>query len=102
MDWNIVFKESAFKHGYTEEDIYQVIQNRLYDNLLDEGSNRYLLIGSDHNGNLVEVMYNILDNGKVRIFHAMKCHKAYSCGGVENPDCNTLQEQQPVPLGRGC
>jgi uncharacterized DUF497 family protein len=76
MDGSIVFKNSAFKRGYIEEDIYHAIQERRYDELFD-GENRYLLIGPDQNGNLMEVLYNLLDDERVRIFHAMKCHKEY-------------------------
>ncbi|MDR1786337.1 MAG: hypothetical protein LBR23_07770 [Spirochaetaceae bacterium] len=76
MGGDIVFKDSAFKHGYTEEDIYNAIQERRYDELFD-GENRYLLIGSDRNGNLIEILYNLLEDDQIRIFHAMKCRKEY-------------------------
>jgi hypothetical protein len=36
-----------------------------------------LLIGFDTKGNLIEVMYNIIDENSINIFHAMKCRKEY-------------------------
>jgi hypothetical protein len=31
------------------------------------------LIGFDSNANLLEIMYNVIDEQTVRVFHAMKC-----------------------------
>jgi uncharacterized DUF497 family protein len=73
---DVVFRDSAFKHGYTEEDIYNAIQERRYDEFFDN-ENRYLLIGPDRNGNLMEILYNITGDDRVRVFHAMKCRKEY-------------------------
>ena len=35
------------------------------------------LIGFDRNANPIEILYNVLDNDTVRIFHAMKCRNAF-------------------------
>jgi len=39
--------------------------------------NKYLLIGFDRNGNLLEIMYNIRMDGSYNVFHAMKCRKEF-------------------------
>jgi len=38
--------------------------------------NKYLLLGFNTNGNLLEVMYNDLGEDKVSVFHAMPCRNA--------------------------
>ena len=83
MDIVIQFSQSAFKHGITKTDICMAFDNILYDERLDEsdGENeldaRYLLIGFDRNANLIEVLYNIIDENTLRVFHAMKCRNVF-------------------------
>jgi hypothetical protein len=36
-----------------------------------------LILGFDCNGNLLEIMYNIIDEQRVNVFHAMKCRNTY-------------------------
>jgi len=36
-----------------------------------------LQFGFNSKGNLIEVMYNELDNNTASVFHAMKCRKAW-------------------------
>ena len=79
MESAILFSQSAFKHGVTEADIKKAFETKKYDAELD-GENlegKYLLIGFDNNANLIEIVYNAIDNDTVRVFHAMKCRKAY-------------------------
>jgi uncharacterized DUF497 family protein len=75
----ILFSKSASKHGVTEADIRKAFDTKKYDAELDEEGfeDKYLLIGFDRNANLIEVMYNAIDNDTVRVFHAMKCRKVY-------------------------
>jgi hypothetical protein len=73
----IKINDAAFKHGVTEPDIHRALSTVLFDSLLPKYFNKYLLIGFDMNGNLLEIMYNIGQNGSVNIFHAMKCRKEF-------------------------
>jgi hypothetical protein len=83
VDIAINFSPSAFKHGATEADIRMAFDNVLYDERLDEsdGENalnaRYLLIGFDRNANPLEILYNIIDENTLKVFHAMKCRNIY-------------------------
>lgn len=43
----------------------------------DDGYEKYLVIGFDTKGNLIEVMYNVIDENNINVFHAMKCRKEY-------------------------
>jgi len=83
MDIAINFSRSAFKHDVNEADIRLAFDNKLYDERLDEsdGMNdidaKYLLIGFDRNTNLIEVLYNVIDERTIKVFHAMKCRNIY-------------------------
>jgi hypothetical protein len=39
--------------------------------------NKYAVIGFDLSGNPMEVMYNIIDEHSINIFHAMKCRDTF-------------------------
>jgi hypothetical protein len=54
-------------------DIKRAVINVLYDDMLDEDNDKHLLIGFDGNGNLLEILYNVIDDDTIRVFHAMKC-----------------------------
>ena len=59
MDVAVEFNQAAFKHGVSEAD------------------DKHLLLGFDCKGNLLEVMYSIIDEQTVNVFHAMKCRSIY-------------------------
>jgi uncharacterized DUF497 family protein len=77
MGPDIVCKSSAFKHGITEADIRKAFERRLFDHVMTGEEHKNLLIGLDRNGNLLEVIYNVLDDESINVFHSMKCRKAY-------------------------
>ena len=77
MNVTVEFNPSAFKHGFTESAIRQAMINVIYDDIWDNAADKHLLLGFDTNGNLLEVMYNFIDEQTVNVFHAMKCQKAY-------------------------
>ena len=64
---------SAFKHRITEANIRHAILNWRYDDIVEDDPGKHLLIGFDSNANLLEIMYNVIDEQTVRVFHAMKC-----------------------------
>ena len=39
---------------------------------------KYLLIGDDRNGNLLEILYNVIDEDSINVFHALKCRSIFS------------------------
>jgi hypothetical protein len=71
----IVINPAAFKHGATEADIYRVIETKIYEGQLLAYENKYAIVGFDTAGNAMEIMYNIIDNGSINVFHAMKARK---------------------------
>ena len=58
---------------FTKEDIQRAMINVIYDDILDDHKDRHLLIGFDGNGNLLEILYHVIDDTTIRVFHAMKC-----------------------------
>jgi hypothetical protein len=77
MKPDIVCKPSAFKHGIIEADIHKAIELRIFDQAIPGEEDKNLLIGLDRNGNPLEIIYNVLDDDVINVFHAMKCRKAY-------------------------
>ena len=73
----IEFNQSAFKHGINENAIRHAIKNVIYDDIWDDAADKNLLLGFDNNGNLLEIMYNNIDDHSVNVFHAMKCRNIY-------------------------
>jgi uncharacterized DUF497 family protein len=73
MDEYIVFVPSAFKHGVTKEDIRHAFTQKVYDETVEGDEEKNLLIGFDTNANVLEIMYNVLEPQKIRVFHAMPC-----------------------------
>ena len=67
----ILFVQSAFKHGYTQDDIVRSIETKIYEGLLKGEDDIYALIGFDTAANPIEVFYNILDDETIKIFHVM-------------------------------
>ena len=73
----IEFNASAFKHGITEAAIRRAMINVIYDNIWDNDEDKHLLMGFDNSGNLLEIMYNVIDDQSINVFHAMKCRSIY-------------------------
>ena len=67
----------ATNHGCNMEDIKHAVLNWLFDDLWDEAADKHLLIGFDRNGNPLEIMYNVVDDQKIKVFHAMPCRNNY-------------------------
>lgn len=81
MDLTIEFNPSAFKHGVKEADIRWAFDTARYDGWFNggggEAKDKYLLIGFDRNGNPLEILYNVINEKTINVFHAMKCRNIY-------------------------
>jgi propanediol dehydratase small subunit len=77
MDIAIEFNPSAFKHGISEEDMRTAIERFVYNEIMADDAGKHLLLGFDTHANLLEIIYNKIDEQTINIFHAMKCRKAY-------------------------
>ena len=65
--------DAARKHGVADEDIVHAIDNALATEDAGEDPDRWLLIGPDRAGNLLEVVVMILVEGSQVVIHAMPC-----------------------------
>jgi hypothetical protein len=76
---DIEFKASAFRHKINEADIRYAFTNPFYESPIediDKRNNRFIRLGFDRSGNLLELLYNDYDD-HVCIFHAMKCRSIF-------------------------
>ena len=71
MGDKILFVESAFKHGYTKEDIDRAIETKIFEDILVGEDDIYVVIGFDTIANPIEVFYNVIDDETIKVFHAM-------------------------------
>jgi hypothetical protein len=49
----------------------------LYDGPMDDDVNKRLLLGFDAKNNLLEIMYNIINENCINVFHAMKARRTF-------------------------
>ena len=49
----------------------------LHEQLLESYINKWLVIGYDTAGNLIEIVYNLIDDETVNVFNAMLCRKKF-------------------------
>jgi hypothetical protein len=73
----IEFNEAAFRHDVSEANIRYALWHPLYEELLEVYVNKWLVVGYDTAGNLIEVAYNIIDDDTINVFHAMPCRKKF-------------------------
>jgi hypothetical protein len=43
----------------------------------EDGEGKHLLIGFNRNANLIELLYNVIDDNTVRVFHALPCRNTF-------------------------
>jgi hypothetical protein len=77
MDLVITFSQSAFKHGVSKGDIRRAFTLKLLDHPVEGEEEKNLLIGFDTHANLIELLYNVVDDDTIRVFHAMPCRNTF-------------------------
>ena len=77
MNQQVLCKPSAFKHGITLDQILHVLDDPRYEGPVEVYENKYLVLGFDPAGNLLEIMYNEMEGGGVSVFHAMPCRSIF-------------------------
>jgi len=87
MGPEIIFTPSAFKHRVSEADIRWAVRTFICDVLIDEYENKYAIIGFDTKGNVIEIMYNLINDKLIKVFHAMRCRESfYRKYGIKGED----------------
>ena len=66
----VVFVPSAFRHGYAKEDFYGVLAGRYFKIRSQRGlEDVYELLGRNLEGDYLHIVYRILPDGRLRVFH---------------------------------
>ena len=68
---------SAIKHGVSKEDILSALERSVHDETLQADPNKTLSIGYDVKARLLEVIFHVISDEHIVVFHAMKCRKSY-------------------------
>jgi hypothetical protein len=74
---DIELNQAAFKHGISDADIRHAIRHFIYEEQIDDGDNKHLILGFDTSRRLLEIMYDVIDEHTINVFHAMKCRKVW-------------------------
>jgi len=74
---NVEILISATKHGQNKEDILCALERSIYDETLESEPNKTLSIGYDKNAKLLEVIFHVVSDEHIVVFHSMPCRKYY-------------------------
>ena len=74
---NVEILPSATKHGQSRDDNLCALEQSIYDETLEADPNKALSIGYDGNAKLLEVIFHVLSDEHIVVFHAMPCRKHY-------------------------
>jgi uncharacterized DUF497 family protein len=77
MEPKIVCVPSAFKHGIGEADIRLAVTTSVSETLVDEYEDKYAIIGFDTRGNALKIIFNLIDDQTIKVYHAMRCSKSF-------------------------
>jgi len=68
---------SATKHGLSKEDILCALRQSIYDETLEADPNKTLSVGYDGKARLLEIIFHVISDEHIVVFHAMLCRKKY-------------------------
>ena len=68
MDDGIEFNEAAFRHGIPKESIRHALKYPEYEGPLDDDADKYIVIGFDKSGKLLEILYNRINVKQLMYF----------------------------------
>lgn len=66
----VTFSPSAFRHGYAEQDLYELLATNYLKIKSQRGLNDvYELLGRNLSGTYLHVIYRVLPDRTLRVFH---------------------------------
>ncbi len=67
---DVIFAPSAFRHGYVEQDFYDLLAGRYLKVRSQRGlDDVYELLGRNPSGDYLHIVYRVLPDGRLRVFH---------------------------------
>lgn len=74
---DVDFADAAFRHGYAEEDFFEVLTGRYLKIRSQRGlDNVYELLGRNLAGDYLHIVYRVLVDGHLRVFHIARMTEA--------------------------
>jgi hypothetical protein len=71
----VLFTDSAFRHGYEEEDFYEVLESRPFKTRSKRGlKNVYEVLGRNHAGEYLHIALR-QEAGVTTVFHMMRMNQ---------------------------
>jgi hypothetical protein len=77
MDVIVEFNKAAFRHGISKEDILHALKAKIHAAMIDGYPEKYAVIGLNRAGNPIEILYNLIDDSTISIFHAMEVRDSF-------------------------
>ena len=66
----VLFADSAFRHGYTKQDFYELLAGEYLKIRSQRGFEEvYELLGRNLSGAYLHVVYHVLPDHRLRVFH---------------------------------
>jgi hypothetical protein len=66
----VLFADSAFRHGYTKQDFYELLAEEYLKIRSQRGLDEvYELLGRNLSGAYLHVVYRVLPDRRLRVFH---------------------------------
>ena len=73
---DLVFASSAFRHGYAGQDFYELLAGRYLKIRSQRGlDDVYELLGRNLSGDYLHVVYRVLSDGRLRVFHISRMNE---------------------------
>ena len=76
-NFEIRITPSANKHGVDNDNILYGLEQCIYDEVIENEPNKTLAIGFDKKGELIEIIFSVVSENKLVVFHCMKCRKSF-------------------------
>ena len=68
---------SAHRHKISDSDIIHSLRQSIYDETIQTDPNKTLSLGFDTKARLLEIIFHVITDNKIVVFHAMLCRKKY-------------------------
>jgi uncharacterized protein YlxP (DUF503 family) len=90
----VVFTNSAFRHGYRQQDFYEVLAGDYLKIRSQRGFDEvYELLGRNLNGSHLHVVYRVLPDRRLRVFHMNRHDRGAKAALSEVPTMKKMKRK---------